>query len=83
MVKAFIVNDLKGRRRHKTIVRPRQVAMYLCRKHTPESFPELGSHFGNKDHTTVMSACRRIDDLLRQEPALRSEVLALERQLRP
>lgn len=75
------VADLKSHRRLKALVRPRQVAMYLCRKHTGSSFPELGTRFGDKDHTTVMSACNRIDDLLKNDPSLRGQVLELERQL--
>lgn len=75
------VLDLKSSRRVKTLVRPRQVAMYLCRKHAGASYPELGSRFGDKDHTTVMSACKKIDALLKTDPSLRSQVLELERQL--
>jgi chromosomal replication initiator protein len=75
------VADLKSPRRTKVLVRPRQVAMYLCRKHAQASFPELGSRFGDKDHTTIMSACRKIDALLKEDPSLRKQVLDLERQL--
>ncbi len=75
------VADLKSHRRLKALVRPRQVAMYLCRKHTDSSFPDLGSRFGDKDHTTVMSACRRVDDLIKNDPSLRGQVLEMERQL--
>lgn len=75
------VVDLKGARRIKTLVRPRQVAMYLCRKHAGASYPELGSRFGDKDHTTVMSACKKVDSLLKSDPTIRSQVLELERQL--
>ncbi|RYF43076.1 MAG: chromosomal replication initiator protein DnaA, partial [Cytophagaceae bacterium] len=75
------VTDLKSKRRLATLMRPRQVAMYLCRKHTGASFPDLGNRFGNKDHTTVMSACSRIDDQMRLDPNLRSQVQDLERQL--
>jgi chromosomal replication initiator protein len=75
------VTDLKSRRRLATLMRPRQVAMYLCRKHTDASYPDLGGRFGNKDHTTIMSACTRIDEQLRIDPALRAQVQDLERQL--
>ncbi|RYF12391.1 MAG: chromosomal replication initiator protein DnaA [Deltaproteobacteria bacterium] len=73
--------DLKSHRRLKALVRPRQVAMYLSRKHTTSSFPELGSRFGDKDHTTVMSACNRIEALMEEDAQLRSQVSELERQL--
>lgn len=75
------VADLKSSRRLKTLIRPRQVAMYLCRKHAGSSFPELGCRFGNKDHTTIMSACRKIESFLKIDHTLRSQVLELERQL--
>ncbi len=75
------VTDLKGSRRHKVLVRPRQVAMYLARKHAQASYPELGNRFGDKDHTTVMSACRKIEGMLKSDPSLRKQVMDLERQL--
>jgi chromosomal replication initiator protein len=75
------VADLKSSRRQKVIVRPRQIAMYLCRKHVGASYPELGSRFGDKDHTTVMSACRKVEGMLKTDLTLRKQVLDLERQL--
>ncbi len=74
------VTDLKSNRRHKILVRPRQVAMYLCRKHAGASYPELGSRFGDKDHTTIMSACRKIETQLKTDAHLRKQILDLERQ---
>lgn len=55
------VKDLLGNRRDQKIVRPRQVAMYLCKELTGASFPEIGSEFGGKDHTTVMHSCRKVE----------------------
>lgn len=75
------VSDLKSRRRPKALVRSRQVAMYLARKHAGASYPDLGARFGDKDHTTVMSACKKIDRLLKTDPDLRNEITELERQL--
>lgn len=75
------VADLKSRRRHKTLVRPRQMAMYLARKHAKASYPDLGSRFGDKDHTTIMSACKKIDSLLKSDAEVRSQVVELERKL--
>lgn len=59
--------DIKGARRTRNISVPRQLAMYLARKHTPDSFPELGRTFGGKDHTTVLAACRKIEELVADE----------------
>lgn len=74
--------DLKSHRRHRAVSFPRMVAMYLCRQRLGTSFPELGDRFGGKDHTTVMSAVRKIDGLLRSEdPAVMNAVEAIERRL--
>ncbi len=54
------INELKSRRRSKTLVHPRQIAMYLCRELTDASYPEIGRHFGGKDHTTIIHACRQV-----------------------
>ncbi|MBA2663147.1 MAG: chromosomal replication initiator protein DnaA [Bradymonadaceae bacterium] len=59
--------DIKGARRTRNISEPRQIAMYLARKHTSDSFPELGRKFGGKDHTTVLAACRKIEGLVQDE----------------
>ena len=54
------MSELKSRRRSKTLVHPRQIAMYLCRELTDASYPEIGRQFGGKDHTTIIHACRQI-----------------------
>ena len=54
------IADLKSRRRSKTLVHPRQIAMYLCRELTDSSYPEIGRQFGGKDHTTIIHACKQI-----------------------
>jgi chromosomal replication initiator protein len=76
------VADLKSPKRHKAIARPRQVAMFLCRKLIGSSFPEIGQRFGGKDHSTVISACRKIGDLVEKDLSIRTAVDTLERQLR-
>jgi chromosomal replication initiator protein len=74
--------DLKSHRRHRAVSFPRMVAMYLCRQRLGTSFPELGDRFGGKDHTTVMSAVRKIDGLIKNEdPAVVNAVEAIERKL--
>jgi len=54
-------NELVGKRRDQKVVKPRQVAMYLCKELTGASYPEIGQEFGGRDHTTVMHSCRKID----------------------
>jgi chromosomal replication initiator protein len=73
--------DLKGRRRHRAVARPRAIAMFLCRKHTQSSFPTIGKGFGGKDHSTVITACRKIEKSIEDDHAFRTELDAIERKL--
>ena len=75
------VADLKSKRRQRAVAYPRQVAMYLARKMTGASFPEIGDRFGGKDHTTVMHNVRKIEDSLLKDLDLKAHVESLERQL--
>ncbi len=75
------VKDLKSHRRPRAISYPRQIAMHLCRKLTTASLAEIGRHFGGKDHTTVLSADRKIRRLIEDEDETRAAVEALERLL--
>ena len=73
-------SELLGADRHKTTALARHVAMYLCKKRLSVSFPELGRAFG-KDHTTVMSAVRKVQTLRERDPELRAHLDAIERKL--
>ena len=75
------IADLKSKRRQRAVAYPRQVAMYLARKMTGASFPEIGDRFGGKDHTTVMHNVRKIEDSLLKDLDLKAHVESLERQL--
>ena len=55
------VADMKSKKRSANLAFPRQVAMYLCRKFTDESFPKIGIEFGGKDHSTVMHSVEKIE----------------------
>ena len=57
------VDDLTSSRRIRTFARPRQIAMYLSKKLTTRSLPEIGRKFGGRDHTTVIHAVKKIDEL--------------------
>lgn len=72
------ISDLKSPRRHKSIAGPRAVAMYLARRHTKQSYPDLGRAFGGKHHTTVISAVEKITKRLDTDPTIRGEVHAIE-----
>jgi chromosomal replication initiator protein len=76
------LHDLRGPKRIQSVTRPRMIAMYLARKLTGSSFPEIGSQFDGKDHSTVISAVKKIDGLLAQDANLRSVVTMLESRLR-
>ncbi len=82
--KHFGVNrsDLLSSRRNRSIVRPRQVGMYLAKQLTSRSLPEIGRRFGNRDHTTVLHAIRKIDSLMKDDPSLQEEVDLLMRLLK-
>lgn len=71
--------ELLSNRRTRTIVKPRQVAMYLAKAMTPRSLPEIGRRFGNRDHTTVLHAVRKIEGLVKTDPALEQEIELLKR----
>jgi chromosomal replication initiator protein len=73
--------DLLSKDRHKSIAFARHVAMYLCKQRLKCSFPELGRAFGNRDHTTVISAVRKVEALRSSDPEVRAHLEALERKL--
>jgi chromosomal replication initiator protein len=73
--------DLLSARRTRTVVRPRQIAMYLSKQLTPRSLPEIGRRFGNRDHTTVLHAVRKIEEMVNADRALFDELESLKRQI--
>ncbi len=75
------MDELTGTKRHRSIAFPRQIAMYLCRKGLNSSYPEIGTQFGGKDHTTALAACRKIEKQIKEDAAVRGKVEALERLL--
>ena len=75
------VSDLLSRRRPRTIARPRQVAMALCKELTEHSLPEIGNAFGGRDHTTVLHACRKIEELCETDGRIREDKAKLVRLL--
>ncbi len=73
------LSDMTSARRARAVARPRQVAMYLAKQLTPRSLPEIGKKFGGRDHTTVMHAVRRIDELKSGDSVLADDVELLRR----
>jgi chromosomal replication initiator protein len=74
-------SDILSSRRTATVVRPRQIAMYLSKALTLRSLPEIGRRFGGRDHTTVLHAVRKIENLTGQDVALAGEIDLLKRML--
>jgi chromosomal replication initiator protein len=75
------IGDLKAKRRTQNIALPRQVAMYLCRKHTETSFPGIGDKFGGRDHSTVIHASKTIERKIKEDPHMQKTIEKLERNL--
>ena len=75
------LTELKSRRRSKTLVHPRQIAMYLCRELTDASYPEIGRQFGGKDHTTIIHACRQVAKAKETDITLQTTLETLKEQI--
>jgi chromosomal replication initiator protein len=75
------LSDMHSARRARAVARPRQVAMYLSKQLTARSLPEIGRKFGGRDHTTVMHAVRKIDELRAQDASFAEDVELLRRML--
>ncbi len=75
------IDDMKGKRRDKHIVFPRQVAMFLVREETPSSLPVIGQAFGGRDHTTALHSIDKIQNELKEDERLRYEVQSMRERL--
>ena len=75
------VSDMHSARRARSVARPRQVAMYLAKNLTSRSLPEIGRMFGGRDHTTVMHAVRKVEELIERDSAMAEDVELLRRML--
>ncbi len=75
------VTDMHSARRARAVARPRQVAMYLSKQLTARSLPEIGRKFGGRDHTTVMHAVRKIEELKSTDPGFAEDIELLRRML--
>ncbi len=75
------LSDMIGPKRLRSYARPRQVAMYLCKRMTSRSLPEIGRRFGGRDHTTVMHGVRRIEELKQSDGQIAEDLELLQRAL--
>ena len=75
------MSDMMSPKRSRNIARPRQMAMWLSKHLTQRSYPEIGKRFGNRDHTTVIHAVRKIDELKAQDSQIAEDAELLRRML--
>jgi len=75
------IQELLSARRSRSLARPRQIAMYLAKQHTTNSLPDIGRKFSNRDHTTVIHAVKKIDELLKKDNDIRKNVAELKKKL--
>lgn len=75
------VEDIRGKKRNANIAFPRQIAMYLCRQLTDESFPKIGTEFGGKDHSTVMHSVEKIEKEMKTNPELQKTIDKLKKNI--
>jgi chromosomal replication initiator protein len=76
------LTDLQSKRRHRSVAIPRQVCMFLCRRHTRYSLEEIGGYFGGRDHTTVMHAVKTIESRSETDPEFAQVLRRLDEHLR-
>lgn len=76
------LSDLKGKKRNKNIVIPRQFAMFIARELTEHSTTEIGSEFGGRDHTTVLHSCQKVEEQLNTDPTVHTTLEMLKRAIK-
>ena len=75
------IQEMLSPRRSRSLARPRQIAMYLSKQHTTNSLPEIGRKFSNRDHTTVIHAVKKIDDLIKKDNEIKQSILEIKKKL--
>jgi len=75
------VADLKGKKKNNAVVLPRQIAMYIIRKKTSLSFPEIGDHFGGKDHSTVIHSIKKIEKIYKEDQQIKNAVESILKKI--
>ena len=75
------INDLLSPRRPRSLARPRQIAMYLAKQYTTNSLPDIGRKFANRDHTTVIHAVKKIDELIKKDNEIRQSIIEIKKKL--
>ena len=74
------LKEMLSARRSRSLARPRQIAMYLAKKHTTNSLPDIGRKFSNRDHTTVIHAVKKIDELIKKDNEIKQSVIEIRKK---
>jgi len=75
------INELLSPRRSRSLARPRQIAMYLAKQFTTNSLPDIGRKFSNRDHTTVIHAVKKIEELIKKDDEIRQNIIEIKKKL--
>ena len=75
------IQEMLSPRRSRALARPRQIAMYLVKQHTTNSLPDIGRKFSNRDHTTVIHAVKKIDELIKKDDEMRQSIIEIKKKL--
>jgi chromosomal replication initiator protein len=74
------LQEMLSPRRSRSLARPRQIAMYLAKQHTTNSLPDIGRKFSNRDHTTVIHAVKKIDELIKNDNEIKQSVIEIKKK---
>ena len=75
------IQELLSPRRSRSLARPRQIAMYLAKQYTTNSLPDIGRKFSNRDHTTVIHAVKKINELIKKDNEIRDNIIEIKKKL--
>ena len=75
------MQEMLSPRRSRSLVRPRQIAMYLSKKYTSKSLPDIGRQFSNRDHTTVIHAVKTVEQLMQKDEEMRKNINNIRQNL--
>jgi chromosomal replication initiator protein len=75
------IQEMLSPRRSRSLARPRQIAMYLAKQHTTNSLPDIGRKFSNRDHTTVIHAVKKIDELIKKDNEIRQSIIEIKKKI--
>ena len=75
------IQEMLSPRRSRSLARPRQIAMYLAKKYTTHSLPDIGRKFSNRDHTTVIHAVKKIEALVKNDNEIKHNIIEIKKRL--